>query len=163
MLTLNAARRPAGPTYFLSVACHHCEQPACVRACPSGAYQQRPDGRIVHNERLCVGCRYCEMACPFGVPRFDGSRGVMGKCDYCESRTASGEGPACIAACPTEALRGMGSEERGTRSEELATRSEAAVPGFADPAGYGPRIRFKAPRGIRGSRLQALLRDWETR
>jgi len=164
VITLNAPRRAAGPTYFLSVACHHCERPACVRACPSAAYEQRPDGRVVHHERLCLGCRYCEMACPFGAPRYDAARGVMTKCDYCGTREATAEAPACVVACPTGALLTPASP--GTSREPAASRPSddvAAVPGFVDPAGCRPRIRFKTPSGIRGRRLRTLLDRTESK
>jgi anaerobic dimethyl sulfoxide reductase subunit B (iron-sulfur subunit) len=151
VIALNAARRAAGPTYFLSVACHHCERPACVRACPSGAYEQRADGRVVHQAHLCVGCRYCEMACPFGAPRYDAARGVMTKCDCCEARAAHGNGPACVAACPTEAL------QVPALTGETWVAPARLVAGFADPSACRPRIRFKLPRGIRGGRLRAWL------
>ncbi len=105
VLPLNLRRRPGGPTYFLSVACHHCERPACVSACPSGAYEKRDDGIVLHHEEKCIGCRYCEMACPFGAPRYSEEKGVMTKCHLCHHRLDGGERPACVAACPTEALR----------------------------------------------------------
>jgi Fe-S-cluster-containing dehydrogenase component len=148
VLPLNEVRHPAGPTYFLSVACHHCERPACAAACPTGAYERRADGIVRHREDLCVGCRYCEMACPFGAPRFDEARGVVAKCDFCEARFERREAPACVAACPTEALR-------------VAWDSGPAVdviPGFRDAAGCVPSVRFALPGGIRGARLTALLR-----
>ena len=107
MLPLNLRRRPGGPTYFLSVACHHCERPACLAACPSGAYEKRADGIVVHHEEKCIGCRYCEMACPFGAPRYSEEKGVMTKCHLCHHRLDGGERPACVAACPTEALQGV--------------------------------------------------------
>jgi len=167
VLPLNLRRRPGGPTYFLSVACHHCEQPACVAACPSRAYEKRADGVVTHHEARCVGCRYCEMACPFGAPKYDASAGVMTKCDFCRHESAGradrpglapaaaetpSHVPACIAACPTEALRAP-SPENGTR-EWLDD-----APGFADPAACGPNIRFVRPRGARRSALLNALNE----
>jgi Fe-S-cluster-containing dehydrogenase component len=147
VLALNLRRHPAGPTYFLSVACHHCERPACLRGCPSGAYEKRADGIVVHHEDRCLGCRYCEMACPFGAPRYDAGRGVMSKCHLCAPRVDAGRDPACVAACPTEALR-----LRRPDSDE-ARPTAALVPGFVDPAGCGPSIRFAPPAGSRRAAL----------
>jgi anaerobic selenocysteine-containing dehydrogenase/Fe-S-cluster-containing dehydrogenase component len=151
VLPLNLRRRPAGPTYFLSVACHHCERPACLAACPSGAYEKRADGVVVHRAERCIGCRYCEMACPFGAPRYDAARGLMTKCDLCHARLDRGEQPACVAACPTEAL---GFSGPGTARPDLGD-----VPGFADPAGCGPNVRFRLPRGSRRAAALRALAD----
>jgi carbon-monoxide dehydrogenase iron sulfur subunit len=87
------------------VNCNHCEEAACVMACPTGAvHREKPgDPVIVDNER-CIGCRMCVMACPFGVITVspDG-KGVL-KCDLCIERLADGKEPACVEACPTSAL-----------------------------------------------------------
>jgi anaerobic selenocysteine-containing dehydrogenase/Fe-S-cluster-containing dehydrogenase component len=149
VLPVNLRRRPGGPTYFLSVACHHCDRPACVAACPSGAYEQRPDGIVIHHEERCIGCRYCEMACPFGAPRYDEEKKVMTKCHFCHHRD---EGPACVAACPTGALQSGAPEPAGASRE--------SVPGFTDAAGCRPATRFLPPRG---ARREALLRALEER
>ena len=169
VLPLNLSRRAAGPTYFLSVACHHCERPACVAACPSGAYEKRADGVVVHHESRCIGCRYCEMACPFGAPRFDVVKGVMTKCHLCHHRLDAGEAPACVAACPTEALREPAPGSRRPTSGGVgdpglgptgAIAGEPDVPGFVDVAGCSPNIRFVAPRGQRRATLyDALCRN----
>jgi len=151
VLPLNLRRRPGGPTYFLSVACHHCENPACLAACPSRAYEKRADGIVVHHEERCIGCRYCEMACPFGAPRYDAAKGVMTKCHFCHHRLDAGDQPACVAACPTEALRACPDAEPRTGSQPL-------IPGFADPAGCSPNIWFVEPRGRRRAALYERLR-----
>jgi anaerobic selenocysteine-containing dehydrogenase/Fe-S-cluster-containing dehydrogenase component len=149
VLPLNLRRRPGGPTYFLSVACHHCAHPACLASCPAHAYEQRADGVVIHHEDRCIGCRYCEMACPFGAPRYDASKGVMTKCHFCHHRLDAGEPAACVAACPTDALRAFpGAGPRGARQ---------LVPGFADPAGCNPSIRFVEPRGRRRAALHEAL------
>ncbi len=152
VVPLNLRRQPAGPTYFLSVACHHCDQPACVAGCPSRAYEKRPDGIVIHHEERCLGCRYCEMACPFGAPQFDADSGVMSKCHLCAHRVDEGRLPACVAACPTEALR------FAPPAEPPPEDAERFVPGFADPAGCLPALRFKTPAG---ARREALFRSLE--
>lgn len=151
VLPLNLRRRPGGPTYFLSVACHHCENPACLTACPSRAYEKRADGIVIHHEERCIGCRYCEMACPFGAPRYDTAKGVMTKCHFCHHRLDAGDQPACVAACPTEALRACPGAEPRTGSRPL-------IPGFADPAGCSPNMWFVEPRGRRRAALYERLR-----
>jgi Fe-S-cluster-containing dehydrogenase component len=151
VLALNLRRRQSGPTYFLSLACHHCDQPACLAGCPSDAYEKRDDGIVVHREERCLGCRYCEMACPFGAPRYDADKGVVTKCHLCHHRLDAGESPACVTACPTEALRFLPREpEDGARG---------LVPGFADPAGCEPHVRFRVPRGRRRAALLAALEE----
>jgi anaerobic dimethyl sulfoxide reductase subunit B len=90
--------------YSLSTACNHCENPACVNVCPAGAITKRADGVVLINQDQCVGCRYCEWACPYGAPQFNEAKGVMSKCTFCEDLLAKGENPACVDACPMRAL-----------------------------------------------------------
>jgi Fe-S-cluster-containing dehydrogenase component len=147
VIPLNLGRCPSGPTYFFSVACHHCEEPACLAGCPSRAYEKRADGVVIHREERCLGCRYCEMTCPFGAPTYDADRGVMSKCHLCAPRLDEGRVPACVAACPTEALRYVAPPGPGP------DEAVPAVPGFVDPAGCRPSLRFAIPRGTRRSEL----------
>jgi formate dehydrogenase iron-sulfur subunit len=87
--------------------CMHCLKPACVSACTVGALQKRPDGPVVYDASRCIGCRYCQYACPFGVPVFDWDNplGLIHKCQMCANRLDEGQLPACVAACPNGALR----------------------------------------------------------
>jgi Fe-S-cluster-containing dehydrogenase component len=153
VLSLNLRRRAGGPTFFLSVACHHCEDPACLNGCPSGAYEKRRDGIVVHHDDSCIGCRYCEMTCPFGTPQYEDARGVMSKCHLCAPRVDAGRLPACVAACPTEALRFVAA------AAGLLDGAAGFVPGFVDPAGCRPSLSFLPPAGARRLELFKSLEE----
>jgi formate dehydrogenase iron-sulfur subunit len=85
--------------------CFHCDQPTCVSVCPVAALQKTPEGPVVYDADRCIGCRYCIMACPFGVPKYQWDRPipVVGKCILCAGRVAQGLPTACAAVCPTGA------------------------------------------------------------
>ncbi len=88
------------------IRCCHCETAPCVMVCPTGALYREARGEPVRvREELCVGCGYCVVVCPYGVPQEKGR--VMTKCDLCFSRLEKGELPACVEGCPTKALRFM--------------------------------------------------------
>ena len=82
--------------------CMHCLTPTCASVCPVGAMRKTPDGPVVYDSALCIGCRYCIMACPFGVPKYQWDRPVpvVGKCVLCAPRLAAGLPTACAAVCP---------------------------------------------------------------
>ena len=85
--------------------CFHCESPWCVAACPTGAIQKRvEDGIVSINESLCVGCKSCITACPWGTPQWNPETGKAVKCDYCVDRLDQGLEPACVAKCVTKCL-----------------------------------------------------------
>jgi formate dehydrogenase iron-sulfur subunit len=89
----------------VTTACHHCEQPACLTGCPADAYEKDPvTGVVRHLDDQCIGCRYCTLTCPYDVPSYDADRGIVRKCDLCHDRLAAGEAPACVQACPTQAI-----------------------------------------------------------
>ena len=91
--------------YYISVGCNHCREPICVEVCPTTAMHQNDRGIVTVDPGKCVGCRYCEWACPYSAPQFDTSIEQMTKCDFCEDKIEQGEEPACVAACPTRSLQ----------------------------------------------------------
>jgi len=87
-------------------ACHHCADPACLKGCPAEAYEKDAlTGAVIHLDDACIGCSYCTMTCPYEVPSFSDRLGIVRKCDLCHGRLSAGEAPACVQACPTEAIR----------------------------------------------------------
>lgn len=90
---------------FTSLTCQHCADPACVKVCPAGAISKREeDGIVVVDKTRCIGCHYCFMACPFGVPQYTSAG--MDKCDCCIGNGVTpGDTPHCVRACPTQALQ----------------------------------------------------------
>jgi formate dehydrogenase iron-sulfur subunit len=119
--------------HFVRKQCRHCLDPACVSACPVGAMQKSAEGPVIYDKSICMGCRYCMMACPFGIPRYEWSASVpyVNKCTMCYTRLKEGKLPACVEACPEEATI------FGDRDELLA---EAHRRLKAEPAKYVPHV-----------------------
>jgi Fe-S-cluster-containing dehydrogenase component len=104
------------------VLCNHCDDPPCVRVCPTGAtWKREEDGIVMMDWHRCIGCRYCMAACPYGSRSFNWvdprphiktlnadfptrTKGVVEKCTFCAERLAKGQMPACVEACPEKAL-----------------------------------------------------------
>ena len=91
----------------VKIQCMHCNEPACASACLVKALTKTPEGAVVYNEDVCIGCRYCMAACPFYVPAYDYSSPLhpkVSKCTLCYERVKKGEITACAEACPAEAI-----------------------------------------------------------
>lgn len=120
-----------GPVFF-SGACNHCADPACVKACPTGAMFTADDGTVQHRDDLCIGCGRCVHQCPYGAPSLNSVTGYAQKCDSCAERRSQGKNPACVDACPTRALR----------FAEL--ESSAALPFLPSPHLTSPNLAVKS-------------------
>ncbi len=114
----------------VTTACHHCEDPGCMNGCPVGAYEKDKDTGIVrHLDDQCIGCSYCILKCPYDVPKYSKKRGIVRKCDMCHQRLAEGEAPACVQACPTEAIRIVKvATQKGGGQDARATVARASCP-----------------------------------
>ena len=94
-----------GASFSAPLQCRHCEKAPCVNICPTAAlWRRNPDSPVVLDHERCIGCRWCILACPFGVIRMDPKEGAILKCDLCAERLAKGEVPACVESCPTGAI-----------------------------------------------------------
>lgn len=132
--------------------CLHCEEPGCLKACPSpGAIVQYANGIVDFQQDHCIGCGYCQTGCPFNVPRFSAKDHKAYKCTLCSDRVGVGLEPACVKSCPTQALT-FGSKEDMTdlaaeRIAELKERGYAQASTY-DPSGVGgTHVMFVLPHG----------------
>ena len=127
------ALSPVAPGRFSRLSCMHCVEPSCVAACLVGGLTKTELGPVVYDPDKCIGCRYCMLACPFHVPRYEWDRTapLMSKCSLCFDRLREGERPACVEACPSEAMI------FGER-EELLDKAHAML--RLEPGRYLPRV-----------------------
>jgi Fe-S-cluster-containing dehydrogenase component/DMSO reductase anchor subunit len=139
-------------------ACHHCLDPGCAEGCPVQAYEKDAvTGVVRHLDDQCIGCRYCEMKCPYGVPKYRADLGIVRKCDLCVGRLQAGEAPACVQACPGGAIR-----VRKVSVAELRQEApEVRMLPTAFPSGYTrPATRYVSSKGVA---LEAWAVGGETR
>jgi sulfite dehydrogenase (quinone) subunit SoeB len=132
-------------------SCLHCETPACVTVCPTGAsYKRAEDGIVLVDEDKCIGCQLCSWACPYGAREYSAVEGVMKKCTLCvdriynENLEESERQPACVQACPTRARHfgDLGDPESAV-SKLVAERNGVAL---MPELGYAPVNRYLPPR-----------------
>jgi formate dehydrogenase iron-sulfur subunit len=131
----------ANNTYsYVKAQCMHCIDPACASACMLGALKKREFGIVTYEADLCIGCRYCEIGCPFGVPKFEFEKTApkIVKCELCKERLASGREPACTEVCPRQAV------VFGQRQELL---KEAKRRIAEDPDRYIPNVYGETEAG----------------
>lgn len=107
--------------YYVSLACNHCIDPACVKVCPTGAhYKDLTNGLVLIDFDKCIGCGACAIACPYGAPKLNAEIKKMLKCNACIGRLERNLNPACVDACPQRALEFGEIEELKARHGNLA-------------------------------------------
>jgi formate dehydrogenase iron-sulfur subunit len=148
----------------VTTACHHCVDPGCLSGCPVLAYDKDPVTGIVHHlDDQCIGCQYCVMKCPYEVPQYSVKRGIVRKCDMCSGRLSQGEAPACVQACPSQAIRITLVDQReistGFRGHASASDSSSTpainlfLPASPEPDYTVPTTRYKSARPLPASLL----------
>ncbi|HEY1364834.1 MAG TPA: 4Fe-4S dicluster domain-containing protein [Xanthobacteraceae bacterium] len=146
----------AGRTVYFPKNCYHCENPDCVTVCPTGAsYKRAEDGIVLVDADLCIGCKLCAWACPYGAREFDDDGGIMKKCTLCVDRIydpslAEAERiPACVAACPTSARHFGDLGDPASAVSRLVT--ERGGFGVMPELGYRPVGKYLPPRALGAS------------
>ena len=137
----------------VTTACHHCLDPACLNVCPVDAYEKDPVTGIVHHlDDQCFGCQYCTLACPYNVPKYNKQLGIVRKCDMCSQRLAVGEAPACVQACPHEAIA-----IKVVNQQQVIEDCETNLflPGAPEPNQTLPTTTFKTERVLPRNLLPA--------
>ena len=129
----------------ISMACNHCDDPVCLKGCPTRAYTKFAEyGAVLQDPDICFGCGYCTWVCPYNAPQLDHNRGEVSKCNMCVDRLEVGLKPACVSACLAGAL------DFGVVETTPANRvqTKLAIPGFPDPGITHPNIRFQQTRDL---------------
>ncbi len=124
----------------ISMACNHCDDPVCLKGCPTGAYTKHAEyGAVLQDPETCFGCGYCTWVCPYNAPQLDPVKGQVSKCNMCVDRLEVGLKPACVSACVGNALDFGVIENTPENREQCKT----SIPGFPDPEITHPNIRFQ--------------------
>ena len=132
--------RPDGSVIFVPKQCNHCDNPPCVKPCPTGATYRRDDGLVLVDSDLCIGCGACVEACPYGARYMNPLTGTVDKCTFCDHRLAKGLLPACVEACPTGARVFGDLNEPGELRELVESQPVEALKEWA---GTRPMVFYK--------------------
>lgn len=128
-----------------SMACNHCDDPVCLKGCPTRAYTKHPEyGAVIQDPDICFGCGYCTWVCPYNAPQLDTEAGHVEKCNMCVDRLEVGLKPACVSACVGNALDFGVVENMPDNREQIETQ----IPGFPDPSITHPNIRFQQIKSL---------------
>lgn len=148
VLYVEGGKYPDVFAYKVNMSCNHCAFPACLPTCPTGAiFKRQKDGIVDIDSTLCIGCRRCEAACPYGAPQYDPEENIVKKCNLCVDEIDAGRKPYCVMACmmrvldigPIDKLR-AGTWE--TKAMGPNDKPVSAVKNFANPELTQPSIVF---------------------
>ncbi|MFC1707885.1 4Fe-4S dicluster domain-containing protein [Planctomycetota bacterium] len=111
--------------HYRKTQCFHCNEPACASACLVGAFKKTPEGAVIYDASVCIGCRYCITACPFNIPTYEYEKAFtprVQKCTLCYHRISAGKLPACVEACPFEVMTFGRRADLATLAKKKITR-----------------------------------------
>lgn len=136
---------PAYRRLNISMACNHCDNPVCLKGCPTRAYTKFAEyGAVLQDPDICFGCGYCTWVCPYNAPQLDPIKGQVSKCNMCVDRLEVGLKPACAAACLGGALDFGIIESTPENREQIKEQ----IPGFPTPEITHPNVRFQQTRSL---------------
>ena len=136
---------PAYRRMNISMACNHCDNPVCLKGCPTRAYTKFAEyGAVLQDPDICFGCGYCTWVCPYNAPQLDPVKGQVQKCNMCVDRLEVGLKPACAAACLAGALDFGVVETTPENRDQLKTQ----IPGFPTPEITHPNVRFQQTKTL---------------
>ena len=134
-------------TYFLTVQCQHCENPECVKVCPTEASHVAEDGSIQIDKEKCIGCKYCMMACPYGVRSWNAAESVVEKCTLCAHLSKNGELPMCVRTCSAGArFYGDIDDPSSDASKALAAADPASIHTLQDVGNHPATHYILSPK-----------------
>ena len=148
VMYVEGGKYPDVYAYKVNMSCNHCAEPACLPSCPTGAiYKRANDGIVDIDSTLCIGCRRCEAACPFGAPQFIPDQNIVSKCNMCVDEIDAGRKPYCVMACmmrvldigPIDKLRDGSHQTKARGPNDFIVNQ---VQSMADPALTNPSIVF---------------------
>lgn len=149
---------PSVLRHFIQLPCMQCEDPVCVKVCPTGALYKNDDGIVLVDGERCDGCGHCVVACPYGACYIDEERGVVDKCDFCFER---GTRPACVDACQSQSIFFGDLDDPESEVSKLVSSGKAKP--LLPELGMGPKVFYVWQEGRLPSVGGRLVDSWVER
>lgn len=137
---------------FNSMSCNHCIEPECLIGCPTNSYIKFDNGIVWHDDPSCIGCQYCTWNCPYEVPTFNTDRGIVTKCHMCADKLEADQSPACVQACPSNAIEIEAFNVKQWLEEDM--EKEGIAPHLPDIEITKPTTRYTLPVLKEGEELR---------